>query len=193
MFARGGGAGRRGTWQGPIYRGICNFGAWQRRGTRRGAAGARRKAWLFARLIPESPDRNAQPPCAPALVSAVRPEIPRCPDTSTRLTAIEPASASAQEPFHTLNQVGLGRLDDQVKVVARQTPRMHLPAGLGAALAQSLEEEIPVLGAAKYRLLVTAAVHDVTDRPFGLPSQFACHGQEHCGAAGNCHARSLRY
>ncbi len=40
MFARGGGAARRGTWQSRIYRGICIFEAWQRRG--KGVAGERR-------------------------------------------------------------------------------------------------------------------------------------------------------
>src|SRR5258708_6562119 len=49
------------------------------------------------------------------------------------VSPIEAAGKGSQEPFHSGGEVGLRVFDDQVKVIAHQTIRMHLPASLRAS------------------------------------------------------------
>jgi hypothetical protein len=57
---------------------------------------------------------------------------------------IIPLRAGAQEPFHAGDECGLGRLDDQVKMIGHQTPAVDQPAGFLTGLAQGLQEGLAV-------------------------------------------------
>ena len=48
---------------------------------------------------------------------------------------IEARGVSAQEPFHSGHQIGLWRFDDQMEMIAHQTPGMDLPIGFDAGLS----------------------------------------------------------
>src|SRR5437879_5643962 len=56
---------------------------------------------------------------------------------------------SAQEPFHAGHQVGLGSLNDQMKMISHQAPGMDLPIGLGASLCERLQKQLPIFIAAE--------------------------------------------
>ena len=56
---------------------------------------------------------------------------------------VEPISA--QQPVHPHHQIGLGRFDHQMKMVARQAIRMRPPAGLLTGLRQRLQQPLPIL------------------------------------------------
>ena len=56
---------------------------------------------------------------------------------------VEPAVVSAQKPRHARDQIGLGRLHDEMKMIRHEDTGLNLPAGLGARLAQRLDEALP--------------------------------------------------
>ena len=89
--------------------------------------------------------------------------------------AIEAISVSTQKPFHAGHQVGLGRFDDQMKVIGHQTIGVDLPIGLGTGLAKGIEEEEAIGIVAKDGFPAVAAVHEVVDRPFIFQPEFARH------------------
>ncbi len=89
--------------------------------------------------------------------------------------AIETDGVGAQQPLHARHEVGLGRLDDQVKVVAHETIGVHLPTGLLTGLAQGLEEPVPVLIVVEDLLAAVATVHQVVDGSRILHSKLARH------------------
>ena len=91
--------------------------------------------------------------------------------------AIEPPRVGAQEPFHAGDQVGLGRLDHQMKMVGHQAPGLEVPAGLLTGLAQGLQEEFAVLIVLEDRLAPVAPIHDMVDRTRILNSQLSGHAQ----------------
>jgi hypothetical protein len=65
---------------------------------------------------------------------------------------IESPGVGAEKPFHPGHQVSSGRFDHQMEMIAHETERMHLPAGLGARLAQCPEKASAILLIAKDRL-----------------------------------------
>src|ERR1035438_7001665 len=85
------------------------------------------------------------------------------------------AGIGAQQPLHPGHQVGLGRLDDQVKVVAHEAIRMHLPAGLLTRLRERLQEPLPVLVILENGLPPVAPIHHVINRPRILDAQLPSH------------------
>ena len=52
---------------------------------------------------------------------------------------------------------------------------MDLPVGLGAGLAQGMQEELPVLVTAKDVLAMIVSIHHMIDGPFVLNSEFPRH------------------
>ena len=76
------------------------------------------------------------------------------------------AGVGPQQPLHPGHQVGLGRLQHQVKVVAHQAIRVHLPAGLLTGRRQRLQQPLPVLVIPKDRLPPVAPIHHMIDRPW---------------------------
>jgi len=71
--------------------------------------------------------------------------------------------------------VGLGRFDDQMKVIGHETIGVDLPIGLGAGLAERIEEEETIGIVPEDRFTAIAAVHDVVDRSFIFQAEFTGH------------------
>ena len=62
--------------------------------------------------------------------------------------------------FHSIDQVGLRRFDDQVKMISHQTISMHPPLGLQASLAQCIDETFAVFVIAKNLFPPIPAIRD---------------------------------
>jgi len=80
------------------------------------------------------------------------------------LPMVQPDRVAAQEPAHPRHQVGVGRLDHQVKVVAHQTIRMYLKTGLLARFRQGLKKILPIHVIHIDVLLAVPTAHDVVNR-----------------------------
>jgi hypothetical protein len=89
--------------------------------------------------------------------------------------AVESSRISAQEPFHSGNQIPQRRFHYQMKVIAHQTIGVNLPLSLGTSLAQGLNEPKPILLIGKDGFLMVPSIHDVVDGSRILHSNFACH------------------
>jgi len=90
-------------------------------------------------------------------------------------SAPAPQSPIAEEQLHPHHQVGLGRFDDQVKVIAHQALRVCLPTGLLTSLGQRLQQPLPVLVILKDRLPPAAPIHYVINCPSILNAQLPSH------------------
>ena len=88
---------------------------------------------------------------------------------------IIPARVSPQKPFHARHKVRIGRLDNQMKVIAHQTDRMDLPIGFVAHLAQRIPEALPILVILKNGIASVSTIHHMIDRPRIFNSDFARH------------------
>ena len=69
----------------------------------------------------------------------------------------------------------------QMKMIVHQAIGMHLPAGLGAALAQGFQKKLAVLVILENRLPPISPVHDVINRAGILHSEFARHANDPYG------------
>lgn len=78
---------------------------------------------------------------------------------------VEPNRIAAQQPPHPRDQVGVGRLHHQVKMVAHQTVGMHLKTGLLAGFRQRLEKILSVHVIQVNGLLTIPTAHDVVKSP----------------------------
>jgi hypothetical protein len=58
--------------------------------------------------------------------------------------AIEARGVGAQEPFHAMHQIGLGRFDDEMEMIAHQAIGVHLSIGFRTRLSQGLKKELPI-------------------------------------------------
>jgi hypothetical protein len=88
---------------------------------------------------------------------------------------IEPLGVNSQKPFHPRHKIGLGRLNYQVKMIAHQAIRVHLPLRLAASLSQRGQKTFPVDVVPKDVLTPVPATHYMINRPFIFHSQFARH------------------
>ena len=79
------------------------------------------------------------------------------------MAAIETVRVHSQEPFHADDEVGLGRFDDEMKMVGHQDIGMNLPAGAGTALGQEFEEGPPIGVVLKDAFAPIATVEQVVD------------------------------
>ena len=89
--------------------------------------------------------------------------------------AVEAARVSAKQPFHPGDQIRLGRLDNQVKMILHEDVGMNLPTCLATSLGQRGDEALAIRVVVEDRLAPVAAIHDVVNRPRILDSQFAGH------------------
>lgn len=94
------------------------------------------------------------------------------------MPAVEPAGVSPEEPLHPGDQVRLRRLHDQMEMIAHQTVRMHLPAGLAAGLREGREEAFAVLVIREDIFPAVPPVQDMVDRPRKLQAQLPSHARE---------------
>ena len=81
--------------------------------------------------------------------------------TEQLVPPFEPAGVGAQKPFHSRDQIGLGRLDDQMKMIRHEHVGVDLPAGLGARLAQGFDKTLAIRLVLEDRFAAVAAIHDV--------------------------------
>src|SRR5208337_906095 len=88
---------------------------------------------------------------------------------------VEPGRVGAQQPLHARDQIGLRRFHNQMKMVAHQTPGMHLPAGLAASLARRLREPSPVRLIPHDVLAPVPAVHHMINRAGIFQPELARH------------------
>jgi hypothetical protein len=93
------------------------------------------------------------------------------------VAVIEPDGVGALQPAHPQNQVGVGRFQDQMVMVAHQTKRVYLPSGLLARLGQSLDAIVPLDISQKNILALVAAAHDVVNRCRIFDAQGPWHAQ----------------
>jgi hypothetical protein len=91
------------------------------------------------------------------------------------VSPVEAAGVSAQKPFYAGDQIRRRRLDHPMKMIRPEDVGVQLPAGLGARLAQRLDEALPIRLVLEDRLAVVAAIHDAVDRTGILDSHLARH------------------
>ena len=102
------------------------------------------------------------------------------------MSPVEPAGVSAQKPFHSCDQIGLRRLNHQMKMIGHQTIRMHLPARLEAGLAQCAQESLAVGVILEDRLTAIPSVEDVIKGSRILDSQLARHERNPLNSPQTC-------
>ena len=78
---------------------------------------------------------------------------------------VEPLGINPQQPLQAGHQILLGRFDYEVKMIAHETPGMHLPARLFASLRQRRQKHLPVMLPTKYLLPPVPAIHHMINRP----------------------------
>lgn len=93
------------------------------------------------------------------------------------VAAVEAAGVSAQEPLHADDEIGLGRLGDEMKMVSHETEGVDLPAGLFTGGAEGGEEGLAVGVVAEGGFAVVAAAHEMVNGPGVLDAQGAWHGR----------------
>jgi hypothetical protein len=88
---------------------------------------------------------------------------------------VEAAGVGAQKPFHPGDQIRLGRLDHQMKMIRHENVGVNLPVRLGASLGERLDKALAIRIINEDGLAPVAAIHHVVDRAFILDSQLAGH------------------
>jgi hypothetical protein len=94
------------------------------------------------------------------------------------MPAIEAPGIHVLQPFHTGDQVGLGRFQKQVVVIVQQHPSVDAPPGAAASFGQGGEPVAPVVLIPENRLPPIAPRHDVIERACILESDVASHEAE---------------
>jgi hypothetical protein len=79
------------------------------------------------------------------------------------VAAVEAARVGGKEPFHAVDEIGLGCLEDEMKMIVHEAIGMNLPGGLGASFAQGFEKEETVFFIVEDGLAAVATAHDVID------------------------------
>src|SRR2546423_1510492 len=92
------------------------------------------------------------------------------------MTNVKAFGVDAQKPLHSCDQIGLRRFDDQVKMVAHQTIRMHLPLGLFAGFSQGGQKAAAVEVVLENVFTTIAAIHEMVDGSRIFNPQLARHG-----------------
>ena len=88
---------------------------------------------------------------------------------------VEATRVSAQQPFHSGDQIGLRRLDDQMEMIRHEDIGVNLPARLSASLAQRVDEALAIRIIHEDQFAPVTAIHDVIKRASLLDSQLAGH------------------
>ena len=88
---------------------------------------------------------------------------------------VEAAGVIAEEPFHAHDEVGLGCLGDEMKMISHEAPGPELPAGFVAGFAQSGQETAAILIIAEDGFAAVAAIHQVIDGSGKLDPQRPWH------------------
>ena len=91
------------------------------------------------------------------------------------VAAVETTGVGPQQPFHAGHEVGLGGLDDQMKMIRHETIGMDLPTGLAAGLGEGVQKPLTIQVVAENKFATVTAVQDMVNRPGILNAKFACH------------------
>jgi hypothetical protein len=103
--------------------------------------------------------------------------LPVVKDKSSQSPSLpKPNGVGALQPAHTGHQIGLGRFQYQMVMIAHQAISMHLPAGFLAGFRQSFNEILPVHVVQEDILPPIAPAHDVIQRARILHSKLSWHG-----------------
>ena len=110
------------------------------------------------------------------LIEGWNQDVPQTPWGEVFLaTPVESTSVSAQQPFHPGDQIGLRRLDHDMKMIRHEDIGVNLPARLGANLAQRFDEALAIRIIHEDQFAPVTAIHDVIKRASLLDSQLAGH------------------
>src|SRR5450756_385012 len=90
---------------------------------------------------------------------------------------VEPGGVGAEKPAHTGHQVGSGRLQDEVKMVAHETEGVDLPVSLGAGFGEGLEETLAIQVVVENRFPSIPTIHHMVDRAGIFDAQLPRHGR----------------
>ncbi len=104
---------------------------------------------------------------------------------------IESGGIRPQKPLHPGAEIGSGRLDDQVKMIAYQAVGMHLPPRFPADLAQRLHESLPILIIPNNVFPPITTIHHMIDRTSILQSHPPRHGSAFSHTVEVCQYSSL--
>jgi len=91
--------------------------------------------------------------------------------------AVEPGGVGAEQPFHAGDKVGLGRFEDEVKMVSHEAPGVDLEFGFEAGFAEGFEEKFTIGIVEEDVFAPVAAAHDVVKSSGKLDTWFAGHGK----------------
>jgi len=91
------------------------------------------------------------------------------------VTSVEATRLSAHQPFHPGDQIGQRRLDHPMKMIRHEDIGVNLPTGLGASLAQRVDEALAIRIIHEDPFAPVTAIHDVINRTSILDSQLAGH------------------
>ena len=81
------------------------------------------------------------------------------------MPVVKADGVGALQPSHAAYQVGVGRLQHQMVMLAQQTIRVNLPIGFLAVLGQRFQEILPVNVIQEYILTSVTPAHDMIHRP----------------------------
>jgi hypothetical protein len=96
--------------------------------------------------------------------------------TAAGVAPVEPHGVDPVEPLHPAGELRLCRLDEHVKVVVEQIPRVHPPGKASLDVEEELEPGLAVAIVAHDRALVDAAADDVVP---GRARQLAARDPRH--------------
>jgi hypothetical protein len=82
---------------------------------------------------------------------------------SLLMSAVKPDGIAAQKPMHSIHEIPVGCLYNQVKMVAHQAVSVHLPVALLARFGQCLEKLLPIHIIEVYVVPPISTTHDVVN------------------------------
>ena len=80
------------------------------------------------------------------------------------------------QPFHTLHQIRLGRLNEKMVMVFHQHPSVHKPTCFVTNISKALQKKPPVVIIHKNRRLPVPSSHHMVKSPFKFQSNTSRHG-----------------
>ena len=92
---------------------------------------------------------------------------------------VEPDGVGALQPGHAGHQIGIGRFQHQMIMIAHQAIGVNLPVRFLARFGQRLEEILPVHIVQEDVLTPVTPAHDMIHGPCIFDPSFAWHGGKH--------------
>ena len=93
------------------------------------------------------------------------------------VATVEATGVGLQKPFHSVSEVSLRGLANQVKMIAHEAVRMDLPTGFFAYFSKRFQEAFAVEVIQKDGLTPVAAIHDMVNCAWVLESKFSGHAR----------------